>query len=173
MSYDARAERLGNLWRVRLHSCFLITLKLASRYYRTVVVGYRLCSPRELHRRALCNRAITWPSNREHPRPVAFAQRCSAGSTHARRRTSRARLLPRDILAHIARIIRLNVLLDVNENGVSFIASECAAEPRSCPVLARAEIRRGTSQRTDSRQMLPEIPRDTFDVARRMTGPSQ
>lgn len=46
----------------------------------------------------------------------------------------------------------------MNKNGVSFLASERATEPRSCPVLARAEIRRGTSQRTDSRQMLPEIP---------------
>lgn len=31
-------------------------------------------------------------------------------------------------------------------------------ERRSCLVLARAEIQRGTSQRTNSRQMLPEIP---------------
>lgn len=94
---------------------------------------------------------------------------------------SPARVLPQDILAHIARIIRLSVLYDMNENGVSFIANECAIEPsrteRSCLFLARAEIPRGTgriSQRTDSRQMLPEkslrriatFLRDTFDVSR-------
>lgn len=57
------------------------------------------------------------------------------------------RVLPRDILAHIARIIRLSVLLDVNENGVSFIASECAAVE---PILSFHGRARNSGTRDES-----------------------
>lgn len=82
--------------------------------------------------------------------------------------------LPRDILAHIARIIRLSVLHDVNENGVSFIASECAAVKPILSFHARARNFRNETSRslsfpsplspsTDSRQMPPEIQLPSFD----------
>ena len=80
-------------------------------------------------------------------------------------------LLPRDILVHIARIIRLNVLLDVNENGARLSRANAS---RSCPVLARARnSTENVSTDTYSRQMLPKIPVDTFDVAKRTAGPWQ
>lgn len=114
----------------------------------------------------LCNPLITRDRQNKKVKKAPFAscRICNEAPTASRSsEDSPARVLPQNILAHIARIIRLSVLYDVNENGVSFIAIEYAIElsrtERSCLFLARVKISRGTgrvSQWTDNRQMLLE-----------------